>query len=150
MAKQETAIHTTRGLPAGVKVAIVVLAMGAAALFGGCENETTPKVCECPNGTVHNNFGCECGGEGCVCTHTLYHLNYGMVLDNQTGASLPDDFVGGINTLLEILRADPIEDAIMNEIIDNHHIKIIIVPDTAFSRNGDELTVGMDVDYKVK
>jgi peptidoglycan hydrolase-like protein with peptidoglycan-binding domain len=40
MAKQAT--HTR--LPAGVKAAFAVLAMGAAALFGGCENETNSTL----------------------------------------------------------------------------------------------------------
>jgi hypothetical protein len=74
MAKQIKSTKIQRGLPRGAKVAIAVGAMGAATLFGAYENETnsTPKVCECPNGTVHNNFGCECGGEDCTCTHTIY------------------------------------------------------------------------------
>jgi hypothetical protein len=47
-------------------------AVAAAMLFGACANETTdsspePKLCECPNGTEHDE-PCACGGEDCVCT----------------------------------------------------------------------------------
>jgi hypothetical protein len=41
MAKQEKSPRTR--LPVGVKAAFAVLAIGAAALFGGCENETTSE-----------------------------------------------------------------------------------------------------------
>ncbi|MDR1446114.1 MAG: hypothetical protein LBI90_04375, partial [Treponema sp.] len=49
------------------------------ALFGGCDNSTNPaqkqepKVCECPNGTVHpvgTEMPC-CEGEDCECTVEL-------------------------------------------------------------------------------
>jgi hypothetical protein len=91
MAKQETATHTTRGLPAGIKAAFAVLAIGVAALFGGCENETTPEVCACPNGTVHDgtkSMPC-CGGEDCTCKQKFEYpnafLGVKVVVENQTG-----------------------------------------------------------------
>jgi hypothetical protein len=149
MAKQEKAIKTKRGLPMGAKAAVALGAMGmGAALFGaGCENETNstpePKVCDCTN-KIYGNAPCDCGGEDCTCEQKEWPLLYGMVLDNQTGIPLPDGFISNINTFLEVFRSAPGEEAVMDDIIDNHNIKIIIVPNTAFSRNGDELTIGID------
>jgi hypothetical protein len=60
MAKQTKSPHTR--LPAGLKAAIAILAMGAAALFGGCENETAPETGQ-----------------------TIFQLKYGVILEDQTG-----------------------------------------------------------------
>jgi hypothetical protein len=73
MAKQIKSTKTRRGLPRGAKAAVAVGAMGMAAMFGACDNGTnstsSPKLCECPNGTVHpegTNMPC-CDGDNCEC-----------------------------------------------------------------------------------
>jgi hypothetical protein len=65
-----------------------------------------------------------------------------MVLDNQTGASLPDGFVDNINSFMEEVKE--VDEPLMDNIIDNHNIKIIIIPGTSYSRNGDELNIGVE------
>jgi hypothetical protein len=146
MAKKEKSTKTQQGLPNGVKVAVVGTAIGvAAALFaGGCKNETNPdpKVCECPNGTIHNNFGCECGGEDCTCTHTLYHLNYGLTLEDQTGGSLTSAHVSLVNSSLD--AAKTYEGSLIDDVTSAHDIKIIIVSGASYSRSGDDFTIGID------
>jgi hypothetical protein len=136
MAKQEKSTNTTRGLPVGVKMAFAVVAMGAAALFGGCDNKTTPEVCTCPNGTVHENFGCECGGEDCTCTHTFYHLNYGVTLKDQTNGALNEGHIGIINAVLTDLKND--FDYNMN------NLEIIVTSGSSMQTNGNNFTVGVD------
>jgi hypothetical protein len=143
MAKKIQSTQAKHGLPMGAKAAIAVGAMGVATLFGACDNGTssTPKVCECPNGTVHNNFGCECGGEGCTCTHTLYHLNYGMTLEDQTGGSLTSAHINLVNSSLD--EAKTYEGSLMDDVISTHNIKIIIISGASYSRNGDDFTIGI-------
>jgi hypothetical protein len=49
-------------------LAILVLAFAFVACDNGSGNNNDPK-CSCPNGTVHTDAPCECGGKNCGCTY---------------------------------------------------------------------------------
>jgi hypothetical protein len=125
--------------PAALAAALI----GAAALFGaaGCDDGSSPKLCVCPNGTVHENFGCECGGVNCVCTHTLYHLNYGITLEDQTGGALTEGHIAVINEYLdEIYNFN----ALNMTTLANKGLKFTIVSGIAINRNGSTISVGIE------
>jgi hypothetical protein len=88
-----------------------VMAGGAmiagAALFGGCDNPANNKVCECPNGTIHDgnkNMPC-CDGEDCTCKQQFVYEDafstIDLVVENRTGKdvkSYVDIIKGYFNT----------------------------------------------------
>jgi hypothetical protein len=111
MAKQEKSANTKRGLPAGVKAALAVVTMGAAALFGGCENETT---------------------------QTIFQLNYGIMLEDQTGGALTGDHIGIINEYLSNIDSND-----RNTLIGNG-LNFIIVSGNTVTRDNGAITVGID------
>jgi hypothetical protein len=104
MAKKEKSTKTQQGLPNGVKVAVAGTAIGvAAALFaGGCKNETNPdpKVCECPNGTFHDegtSMPC-CDGDDCECK-VAYNVSLGtkqIRVEDTTGLANKADIEGAL------------------------------------------------------
>jgi hypothetical protein len=113
MAKKIKSIQAKRGLPMGAKVAIAVGAMGAATLFGACENETNsdPKVCGCPNGTFHDegtNMPC-CDGENCACK-VAYNVSLGtkqIRVEDTTGLASKADIQSSLSNLWANSPTDP-------------------------------------------
>jgi hypothetical protein len=107
MAKQEKSIKTKRGLPMGAKAAVAAGAVGVAALFG-CDPEVnpTPKACECPNGTFHDegtSMPC-CDGENCTCKVAFnVHLDTKQIrVEDRTGLANKAD----IQTALDNIYGD--------------------------------------------
>jgi hypothetical protein len=111
MAKQEKSPRTR--LPAGLKAAFAVLAIGAAALFGACENETAPET-----------------------RQTVFQLDYGVILEDQTGGALTGEHI--------ILMNEIIESLIHRDALISKGLKIIVTSGSSVSRNGGTISVGIE------
>jgi hypothetical protein len=74
VSKEQKKFAAKRGFATSAKAKVAAGVVGVATLFGpvACDNGTssTPKVCNCPNGTVHEAgtaMPC-CDGDDCTCT----------------------------------------------------------------------------------
>jgi hypothetical protein len=112
MAKQEKSTKTKRGLPMGAKAAIAAGAVGVGALLFGCDPEVnpTPKVCECPNGTFHDegtSMPC-CDGENCTCkvAFNVYLDTKQIRVEDRTGLANKADIQTALDNIYGIFSAN--------------------------------------------
>jgi hypothetical protein len=118
--------------------------LGVATLFGatGCDNGS--NKCDCEN-KIHGNSACNCGGIDCTCEQEEWTLNYGIKLDNQSGAFIgKNGQIALINTVLSDIYNNINAGLIDGTIYKNGKIIVESNSYTGHFKNGNNINISID------